>query len=242
MADELYKRLDAATRRRVDEAFGVEDQIPLERVPETLRRLDLPESEDVLAVFRNAATGWTAGDGSGASEGAAYVSLEDWRSVCAVLLEDDDDDEDGGGGFIAEEDSGEDDGGGFVAEEDSSEDDSGEDSDEFVPGQRRTRTRKTAAASEEASRTTRRAEPGELSARQAQSALDTFALFFPDTPPEDLRKKRIMIKDIQRVAGLLKEKIKPEEIIDMLEMFSNSPDKSVSYDDFVRMLSTANLI
>ncbi|KAF5340219.1 hypothetical protein D9611_007959 [Ephemerocybe angulata] len=236
MADELYKRLDAATRRRVDEAFGVEDQIPLERVPETLRRLELPESEDVLAVFRNAATGWTAGDGSGASEGAAYVSLEDWRSVCAVLLEDD---EDGGGGFIAEEDSGEDDGGGFVAEEDSSEDDDyGEDSDEFVPGQRRTRTRKTTGASEEATR----AEPGELSARQAQSALDTFALFFPDTPPEDLRKKRIMIKDIQRVAGLLKEKIKPEEIIDMLEMFSNSPDKSVSYDDFVRMLSTANLI
>ncbi|RXW16559.1 hypothetical protein EST38_g9297 [Candolleomyces aberdarensis] len=265
-SDQVFISLPKATQTRIDDAFYFtinslkrksepaggggfivddddrdeeNDQIPLDLVPATLKHLNLPEDDDeILAVFRNAATGWTSSllvpQGFNQSTFQLGVSLDDWRSVCAVLLEEDEDEEDVGrmesDGYGEDSDTYE----GRDSESEGSASD-----EEFVPG--------LAAASSKAKRT-RKSAAGEvsnakiLSKSQKQAALDTFALFFPDTPPSELSKQRIMIKDIQRVAGLLKEKLKADEIVDMLEMFSTSPDKSVSYDDFTRMLTTANLI
>ena len=81
--------------------------IPLSRIPYALQLLDLsPDDPEVLAVFRNAATGW--GDdhisaprstrrGRNTTEGSdetdECVSLKDWRAVCAALLDDGGDEE-----------------------------------------------------------------------------------------------------------------------------------------------------
>ncbi|KAJ2926377.1 hypothetical protein H1R20_g10708, partial [Candolleomyces eurysporus] len=237
-SDQVFNSLPKATQTRIDDAFYLtinslkrksepaggggfivddddrdeeNDQIPLDLVPATLKHLNLPEDDDeILAVFRNAATGWTSSllvpQGSNQSTFQLGVSLDDWRSVCAVLLEDDEEDE-GGLGRMESDGDGED--SDTYEGRDSESEDSASD-EEFVPGR---------AAGSKAKRT-RKSAAGEVSNT----------------------KQRIMIKDIQRVAGLLKEKLKADEIVDMLEMFSTSPDKSVSYDDFMRMLTTANLI
>ncbi|KAJ3511345.1 hypothetical protein NMY22_g15678 [Coprinellus aureogranulatus] len=156
----------------------------------------------------------------------------------------------GGGGFIPDDDDDED---AYQGEDagDDSEEEKGSDED-FLPGPRTRRTRTPRDRSPESAATTpskprrkpvaKDVDPTKLSAKQKQAAFDTFALFFPDVKEEQLKTKRLMIKDVQRVAGLLKEKIKAEEMIDMLEMFSTSPDKSMSYDDFVRMLVAAGLV
>ncbi|CAE6434125.1 unnamed protein product [Rhizoctonia solani] len=78
-------------------------------VPTALQMLDLPpDDEDVMNVFRNAATGWESRPGasrrreSGSDnevvvdkDAGLSVSRADWRAVCAVLLsQKDDEDED----------------------------------------------------------------------------------------------------------------------------------------------------
>ena len=63
------------------------DAIPFSAIPSALQALDLqPDDEDVLAVFRNAATGW---ENKGGSEDDAHllVGRKDWRAVCAALLD-----------------------------------------------------------------------------------------------------------------------------------------------------------
>jgi len=91
-----------------DEQFSY---IPLSRIPHALQLLDLPpDDEEVLAVFRNAATGWedddpsrrtahrrkrdptTTSEDNDVTEGR--VSLRDWRAVCAAVMGEDGDDED----------------------------------------------------------------------------------------------------------------------------------------------------
>lgn len=91
-----------------DEQFSY---IPLSRIPHALQLLDLPpDDEEVLAVFRNAATGWeddvpsrrlahrhkrdptTTSEDNDVNEGR--VSLRDWRAVCAAVMGEDGDDED----------------------------------------------------------------------------------------------------------------------------------------------------
>ena len=78
--------------------------IPLSRIPHALQLLDLsPDDEDVLAVFRNAATGWgddhisarstrrgrnTVATSEERDETEECVSLRDWRAVCAALMDD----------------------------------------------------------------------------------------------------------------------------------------------------------
>ncbi|KAH7332744.1 hypothetical protein B0J17DRAFT_721899 [Rhizoctonia solani] len=84
-----------------DEQEVSEEQgsIPLSLVPMGLQMLDLPpDDEDVINVFRNAATGWESRPGaprrrsSGSDEEAVdkdaglSVLQADWRAVCAVLL------------------------------------------------------------------------------------------------------------------------------------------------------------
>ena len=51
-----------------------------------------------------------------------------------------------------------------------------------------------------------------LTNRQRRDSLAAFSLFFPDVAPEELPKQRIMIKDIVRVAKLLKEKINADDV------------------------------
>ncbi|CAE6469298.1 unnamed protein product [Rhizoctonia solani] len=76
-----------------------QDSIPFSMVPTGLQMLDLPpHDEEVLSVFRNAATGWENQPGmprrwTGSDDEAVVdkdtglsVSQADWRAVCAVLL------------------------------------------------------------------------------------------------------------------------------------------------------------
>ena len=84
--------------------------IPLSRIPHALQLLDLPpDDNEVLAVFRNAATGWgddhisarrstrrglnTVTTSEESEETDECVSLRDWRAVCAALMDDGGDEE-----------------------------------------------------------------------------------------------------------------------------------------------------
>ncbi|CAA7268500.1 unnamed protein product [Cyclocybe aegerita] len=229
-------------------------QIPLELIPAALQRLDLPPDDDeVLAVFKNAASGWTSSSirpsqGDNPHE-ETYVSRSDWRSVCAVLLENNPEEDDAERGVPMDED--EDDGASdeYVEEKSSPvEDLSGEaSSDEYMDGpgkasssKRQTRARKRAwISSPIADSSVDNLQ--KLTSRRRQTCLATFALFFEGVSSEELMIQKIMIKDLQRVTKLLNEKLKADEMIEMLEMFSTSPDKSMSFDDFCRMMTTARL-
>ncbi|KAI0084458.1 hypothetical protein BDY19DRAFT_1025901 [Irpex rosettiformis] len=105
---------------------------------------------------------------------------------------------------------------------------------------RKSRSRKT-SYSFEPSDDFDETRPRTLTARQKAESRRTFALFFPSVPDSDLDGKRIMIKDLARVADLLKEKITANEIVEMLEAFSTSPDKSMSLSDFETMMVVAKL-
>ena len=235
--------------------------IPLSSIPTALELLGLPpDDEEVLAVFQNAASGWGK-----SSDGSRNVSRKDWRAVCAALLEGEDEGESSNdrlSPFHSEN-----------AVPNDEEDDSGTDGDEYrmsIDGD----TSEPEASDEEyqddkpASRTTlnrsrselnAKLDPGQLSAKQRAGCREDFARFFPDMPDEQLDSQKIMIKDVTRVANLLKEKIKAEEvrppysfellvnaifpqIIEMLEAFSTSPDKSMNLQDFERMMIATKLM
>lgn len=168
--------------------------IPLASVPIGLQLLDLPpDDEEVLAVFRNAASGWEDED-AGVDSAEKVISRDDWRSVCAVLLE-----EEGHEGPEDKEDESE------VSDE--GEDGDGDD-DDYVEGPPTASTR----------RKTRDTKSKTLSMSSLQkdnahqSAVEAFSLFFPDVSQAELPQQRIMIKDIQRVAKVLGEKIKSDEV------------------------------
>ncbi|KAG0697894.1 hypothetical protein DFH29DRAFT_811064 [Suillus ampliporus] len=222
--------------------------ISLSSVPAALQLLGLPPDDgEILSVFQNAASGWGAG-----LQGSSEVSRNDWRSVCAALLEA----EDGGGS--------DDDGPSSVHSEmaalSGQEEDSGPDSDEYRmsadgdTSEREvsdeeyqdgrpadSRSRKPRNSSQSAP-TDARLDAGQLSTKQKAGCREDFARFFPDVPDAELDRQKIMIKDVTRVANLLKEKIKAEEIIEILEAFSTSPDKSMNLRDFERMMIATKLI
>jgi len=220
--------------------------IPMSCIPAALQLLDLqPDDEEVLAVFRNAASGWTSQplldpirDTSDRPEWEREptVSRDDWRAVCAVLLEpvpaeptndveeedddgeverpgadpndDDDDDNDESDEYQYEDEP--------FAHESSDADD---DSDEYLedqegPGAKRRSPRKTTHATSSSSPPATGYTPGKLTPRQTLECRRVFALFFPDVSVDskDLDGKRIMIKDITRVAKVLGEKIKAQEV------------------------------
>ncbi|KAJ2997662.1 hypothetical protein NUW54_g7110 [Trametes sanguinea] len=247
--------------------------IPLSAIPTALQSLDLPpDDEDVLSVFRNAASGWgerrrTASHRDEDPE-EAFVSRKDWRAVCAALLdpsaadEEDVDMEDVPADGQVEEkvsleetpsNSGEEyvESGG--AESDAEEgDDSDDEYREGSGGFVRQKKAKSGTATNKSRKgrkaraTTESDEEDEgrrdLTARQKEECRAAFALFFPDVTDEELDKQRIRIKDITRVAKLLKEKITAEETLEMLEAFSSAPDKSMSLPDFERMMVAAKLV
>ncbi|KAL1723719.1 hypothetical protein EV715DRAFT_190442 [Schizophyllum commune] len=230
-------------------------QIALSAVPAALQDLDLPPNdEEVLSVFRNAASGWSAfSSAEAASRDDAVVSLDDWRTVCAVLLEHraeeyEESDDVAAGGDARDEDvdvrMSDDESDEYQAKEDS---DSGSD-DEYVEEpnskgkQKSRRMRKRGRRSSSLSSLSEDDErPKTVTARQKQTCLKAYSLFFPDVAEDELPNQRVMLKDIQRVAKLLGEKIKAEEMVEMLEMFSTAPDKSMGLSDFERMMIAAKL-
>ncbi|KAJ3898375.1 hypothetical protein F5879DRAFT_909987 [Lentinula edodes] len=252
-------------------------QIPLSSIPTALQLLDLPpDDEQVLAIFRNAASGWDNHDGSRTDDNLA-VTRADWRAVCTILLEPgvgDDGMADG-----SRRQSGSPGGDGEYVEEDVEDDvdmqydDEPESDDDYEPGPssatnfksrstrrhtpatskvsvagRRTRgTRfKTAETDSDAGEDTdddqerTHSRTKRLTARQKATCLEAFRLFFPDAK-DDLPTRRILLADIQRVAKLLGEKLKAEEMLEMLEVFSTTPDKSMDLQDFERMMIEAKL-
>jgi len=200
--------------------------IPLTLIPTALQILDLPPAdEEVLAVFENATRGW---GGVQVSPGEESVSRNDFRAVCAALLPDEEtqeDSTDGGKGSVDEDERLEEselqqDGEYFEGESSLSVD---EDSDEYTGkgkakakavakskpilhrrGKKRKRVDSTDISDDDG--------PIRITLRQKAECRKAFALFFPDVPESELDSQRIMIKDIVRVAGLLKEKIKAEEV------------------------------
>ncbi|KAI0726710.1 hypothetical protein C8Q72DRAFT_783112 [Fomitopsis betulina] len=254
------------------------DKMPLSQIPHALQLLDLqPDDEDVLGIFRHAASGWQDRSRSTAHSdhlNEQYVSRKDWRAVCAALLDTDVGDEDDppqsivshafreGGDLTPQEssDSG-DEYQGSEPEAESSEagdDASDEDYKEggFIVSKPKgkkdapsTPTRLRARSSRKAARSLSNSDsedddnprPRPLTARQRLESRRAFALIFPDIPDAQLDTQRIMIKDITRVAKLLKEKIAADEIMEMLAMFSTSADKSMSLQDFERMMLSAKL-
>jgi hypothetical protein len=88
---------------------GEPRRIPLRKLPAILSSLNLPSDEDVLAVFRASASGWTEPNRYASKEEeeenrlmSGGVELKDFRAVCAALMgpdevgsNDDDDDDEG---------------------------------------------------------------------------------------------------------------------------------------------------
>ncbi|THH19610.1 hypothetical protein EW146_g1599 [Bondarzewia mesenterica] len=218
-------------------------QMPLSRIPSALQLLDLPPADpEILSVFRNAASGWRSARGERVGrggeedegEGGGLVSRKDWRSVCAVLLEGQDDDEQPLSADQVQDDD--------EAEEQEEEmESSGSSSSEYIdtPTKKRkpertrsTRTRRPSSPSEPGS-------PKGLTLRQKREALLAFALFFPDVDPGDtpmLSAKRLGVRELANAARALREKISAEQMVEMLEAFSTSPDKTISLADFERMM------
>jgi hypothetical protein len=215
------------------EREGPEDsnKILLGLIPAALQRLDLPPDDpDVLAVFRNAASGWTSSslNSLGISHSTeTYVDRDDWRSVCAVLLEgrapeldngkslsnspssaqmDEEDDEDASMTDDYVDDK-------SPSHSDREQEDSDEDYREASVRNSRRRGNRTTGGKRFLSPPSRLSEkPGQPTSRQRQTCLSTFGLFFPEVPSLELSKQKIMVADIQRVAKLLGEKIKADEV------------------------------
>ena len=201
--------------------------IPLSLIPTALQILDLPAAdEEVLAVFENAARGW---GGTQASIGEECVGRKDFRAVCAALLpegEDQEDDTDRDDGSVdegeeLEESELQQDGEDFEEESSLSVD---EDSEEYTYSKGKARVKAVAKSSSILRKRGKKRKridstdisdsdgPIRITPRQKAECRKAFALFFPDIPESELGSQKIMIKDIVRVAGLLREKIKAEEV------------------------------
>ncbi|KAF9561393.1 hypothetical protein CPC08DRAFT_432132 [Agrocybe pediades] len=208
------------------------EQIPVRLIPSALQLLDLPpDDEEILSVFKNAASGWTSSSISafaGAEANEKYVSRDDWRSVCAVLL----DTRDNVDGTSEEDPAMKSDG---YTEEVSI--------DEFDSDEEYTETKKASVRRGKRPQRDRSAPSttNKATKRQRETCLDAYALFFPDVPSAELHKQMIKVSDLQRAFKLLGERIKADEMVEMLEMFSSNPNKTMDFDDFTRMMMTAKL-
>jgi len=212
-----------------------DSHIPLSLIPAALQILDLPPDDDqVLLVFKNAASGWTSGLAStrrppGPTE--EVISLRDWRAVCSVLLEPDAQD-----GGVYDEGNGMDQDGvtrmsdelagdsGGSSEEYVQSDQEGDSDDQYpdddnysdTQAKRSTRRRNTRAnkgfdESDEEDVEMKKNRP--LTARQKETSRQAFALFFPSSSADgDLEKQRITISDLVRVSKELNEKITYDQV------------------------------
>lgn len=190
--------------------------IPLSEVPHALNLLGLFPDDDLMRVFKEAAAGWGA-----QNAGNDGVSRMDWRAICAAILEGEPhvggNDEDN---LIADPnvevgaDSGPD-SDEYQMEELSGDTDVDEDSsDDYVELGRTSKGTKTQNVSR---KTLIKSSAGPESSKQLTESQRTqcrqdFSRFFPHVPDNELDRQRIMIKDITRVANLLKENLKTEEV------------------------------
>ncbi|KAF9063596.1 hypothetical protein BDP27DRAFT_1231852, partial [Rhodocollybia butyracea] len=232
-------------------------QIALSSIPSALQLLDLPpDDEEVLTIFRNAALGWANHDGASPNDMLA-VTQNDWRAVCTILL--DPAGEAGSNSPRTESPAGDSE---YQDDDVQMQSDDEADSD-YEPGALPTKsprrvsgkrhTRASRLPSDELSGEDSdeyeygspkgSSKPRALTARQKATCREAFAMFFPDAidSKENLDNRRIMLTDIQGVAKLLGEKLKAEEMLEMLEVFSTSPDKSMGLQDFERMMVAAKL-
>jgi len=189
-------------------------QIPLDLIPSALQYLDVPaDDEEVLSVFRNAASGWTSTSSEPQSQSNSdrlYVTRDDFRAVCAVLLENmspqdeqerPGDDELDIGGTTDE----------YVDDYDKSESiSSGDSEDEYVGEPNGPSSRRRKGKSRQVDELNVQAHT--LTQRQKQTCLDTFALFFPHIPPSELENQKIKIKDLHFAAKLLNEKLNADQV------------------------------
>jgi len=193
---------------------SIPNHIPFSLVPNALRRLNLPTDDDqLLSVFRNAASGWrsatnTVDESHVSTDG--LISRDDWRSVCAVLLEHADDQVEGrsSDGSVYEnfDDLDGSEGSDYgVSNGGESDDDYQEEGS--TTRSRGPRTRRTGSGLDARKEYT-------LTKQQQEACLEAYSLFFPSIPLTDLPNKNIMIKDIQRVAKLLGEKLAAEDVSD----------------------------
>lgn len=262
-----------------------QSRIPLSSIPSALQLLELPPDDEVMTIFRNAASGWDSSGSNSSDNTALMVTQDDWRAVCAVLVEPFGSttgvEGEGGGFLVADEEEPEDD----QAEADSdfqmlSEDDADDqdpnesDSDYYEPGpsssikksssaSRRIRSRPKSTGKRRARRNNDDDDfdfDDKLTSSQKSACLEAFAMFFSDTHLNKntknqnhpsglelesdipLQNRRIMLTDIQRVTKLLGEKLTAEDMLDMLDAFSTSPDKSMGLEDFERMMVVAKLV
>lgn len=178
------------------------------------------------------------------------VARKDWRAVCAVIISDRKD-EDVAGGFLIDEEqvtlTGR--GRGNPLQEEGTEDEEDEydesdngayqesslsslssghasdsESDGYI-GEPSSSKAKSKSRGRKSKCTSTSIPSGTPTLRQKRASLDAFALFFPSPVPltdADLITKRLMFKDIVRVADILKEKIKAEEVCFYLKVCINS--------------------
>lgn len=193
--------------------------IPLSSIPSALQLLDLaPDDSEVLSVFKNAASGWSSGSTTsfeGVNLQEKFISREDWRSVCAVLLEHRNSEISGDERLprMSKSRNWQDvdlDSEGYV-DPGSVADSTESSSDEYMVHHIRPRKKVQAQYRQFTSRLA--CPPLHLtSTRQKETCFRTFALFFPEVPHHRLADHRIMIKDLQRVSKLLGETIRAEEV------------------------------
>ncbi|KAH9174689.1 hypothetical protein EDB89DRAFT_2067265 [Lactarius sanguifluus] len=241
--------------------------------------LDLPpDDQEVLAVFRNAATGWgdghispprstrrgrnTVATSEEGDETEERVSLRDWRAVCAALMDDgrgEEGVEEGGDVDIDDDD----DDAGDIDQNSSSglgESSSDEYRDTSAVAKSRKRPRKSTSASTPDHKATRKTRPRktqsvtprqggsvsasaamEITPRQRRECLQAFLLFFPGVPEDVAKLRRLGVRELSAAATVLNEKIKMEEMIEMLHAFSTSPDKTMGLPEFEKMMVAARL-
>ncbi|KAH9057963.1 hypothetical protein EDB83DRAFT_2520832 [Lactarius deliciosus] len=229
--------------------------IPLSRIPHALQFLDLPpDDEDVLAVFRNAATGW------GDNHISASRPTRRGRNAVAASDEGDETEERVKG---VEEGGNDDDDAGDIDQHSSSglgESSSDEYHDTSAVAKSRKRPRKSTSASTPDHKATRKTRPRktqsvtprrgdsvsasaamEITPRQRRDCLQAFLLFFPGVPEDVAKLRRLGVRELSAAATVLNEKIKAEEIIEMLDAFSTSPDKTMGLPEFEKMMVAARL-
>jgi len=80
-----------------------------------------------------------------------------------------------------------------------------------------------------------------ITSRQKQVCLDAFQLFFPSDESHELPRQKLGLKALTRAAESIKEKIKAEDMLEMLKEFSSSPDKNMNLEDFQKMMLAAKL-
>ena len=246
-----------------EEQSAVYTQMPFSLISRALQHLDLPPDDDeILSVFRNAATGWTSSHDNTSTVNQSpevkdqFVSRDDWRSVCAVLLEHEAEMADGAADSDEYQES--------EAETEEAEGDDDDDDDDYIEdpststARRRTRLKEKKTSSPTSSSDN---QPQNLTSQQRQTCIDTYSLFFPTTPVNEVLNQRIMIKDLQRVAKLLHEKLTAGDVshftflsvllsiiidilqmLEMLETFSTSIDNSMNFEDFCSMMIKVKLV